>query len=104
MAMTPEGKVKAQIDKLLKAHDVWYFKPVQTGLGVRGTPDYLCLLQGRFFAIEAKADATKKPTEMQKCQMEEIMRRSGYAMVIHAGNLDELRRFLASFTGDSKWR
>lgn len=100
MATTPEGKVKKEIDKLLKAHNVWYFKPVQTGLGVRGTPDYLCLVQGRFFAIEAKADATKKPTEMQKFQMEEIAKRGGDVMVIHAGNLEELRRFLHILSGE----
>ena len=56
--MTPEGKVKARIDRLLKSYgdDLYLFKPVQSGFGTR-TLDYLGCILGGFFAIEAKRPA-----------------------------------------------
>ena len=60
--MTPEGRVKQQVDKYLKDHGIYYFKPVQTGYGAT-TLDYLCCWNGRFVGIECKAngnDLTKR--------------------------------------------
>lgn len=100
MAMTPEGKVKAQIDKLLKAYKVWYFKPVSNGFGSMGIPDYICCMpNGHFLAIEAKADAKSKPTELQQARITQIKENNGTAMVIHAGNLDELHMYLLAYAG-----
>lgn len=100
MAMTPEGKVKAQIDKLLKAYKVWYFKPVNNGMAMSGVLDYICCMpDGHFLGIEAKADAKSKVTELQKLRIDEIREHNGTAMVIHAGNLDELHMFLLAYAG-----
>lgn len=100
MAMTPEGKVKKEIDKILKAFNVWYFKPVSNGMGALGIPDYICCLPGgKFLAIEAKADSKSKPTELQKLRIDQINAQGGEAMIIHAGNLDELRIFLIAHAG-----
>jgi hypothetical protein len=61
--MTPEGKVKAKVKKLLEEFDCWNFWPVQTGYG-RRTVDALCLYKGMFFVIETKAPG-EEPTENQ---------------------------------------
>lgn len=81
--MTPEGKVKAAVKRWLKAKGVWYFMPVQTGMGVSGIPDLLCCWQGTFIAIETKAPGKRgNVTELQKYQMEGIRRAGGVAVVV----------------------
>ena len=55
MATTPEAKVKAKIKAILKEHNVYYAMPIGTGYGNSGVPDFLCCVNGKFVAIEAKA-------------------------------------------------
>ena len=69
--MTPEGKVKRKVSRLLKETEyVYYHMPVQNGMG-RPTLDYVGCHMGRFFAIETKAPG-KKPTARQKLTMQEM--------------------------------
>ena len=95
MALTPEGKVKRQVTKLLKAATkVYYFMPVQTGYG-SPTLDYLGSSRGRAFAIETKAPG-KEPTMRQKAIINE-MKAAGMKVFVIAGNpqeYEELRLWL----------
>lgn len=50
---------------MLKAHKVWYFLPGNNGYGKSGIPDFVCCVGGRFIGIECKADARKRPTDLQ---------------------------------------
>ena len=68
--MTPEGKVKEQVKKLLKQHGAYYHMPVQNGMGAP-TLDFVCCIKGRFFAIETKAPG-KKPTPRQELTMTQM--------------------------------
>ena len=54
--MTPEGRIKKQIKKLLDKYKgpVYYHMPVQNGMG-RPTLDFIGWAAGVAFAIEAKA-------------------------------------------------
>jgi hypothetical protein len=62
--MTPEGRVKSAVKKLLGTYkDVYYFMPVQYGMGA-STVDFLCAYRGLFFAIETKAPGNR-PTPRQ---------------------------------------
>ena len=38
MALTPEGRVKAAVKKWLSARNIWFYMPVQNGMGVTGIP------------------------------------------------------------------
>jgi hypothetical protein len=83
--MTPEGRVKARIDKALKAlrdagHLIYWHKPVQNGMGAP-TLDYIGCSYGRYFAIEAKAPG-EKPTLRQELTMAEIRGAGGQAFVV----------------------
>ena len=97
MVTTPEGKVKAQIKKVLDSFDrhVYTFMPVQTGYGAT-TIDYLCCIDGLFIGIEAKAPG-KKPTSRQDGVMEDIRRAGGSTFVVDDDeSLEVLEQFLHS--------
>jgi hypothetical protein len=79
--MTPEGKIKAKIDKLLKKYSyVYYHKPVMNGMGAP-TLDYVGCANGRYFAIEAKA-AGKTLTDRQRQTMLTIEAAGGDVFLI----------------------
>lgn len=82
--MTPEGKVKAKVKKLLKKHGAYQFWPVQTGFGIK-TLDCLACHRGYFIAIETKAPG-KKPTDLQWVTIEQIQLARGIAMVVDSGS------------------
>lgn len=91
--MTPEGKVKEQVKKLLKAHGAYYHMPMQNGMGAPSL-DFICCHNGRFFAIETKAPG-KKPTPRQEQTMAEIAFAGGYVFVIsNQEGLDILEAYL----------
>ena len=79
---TPEGKVKAQINRALKTLPRCYkFMPVQSGLGAK-TLDYLLCFNGRFVAIEAKAPG-KTYTPLQLVHKAEIEAAGGYVFLVN---------------------
>lgn len=78
--MTPEGKVKAQVVKMLDKLGAYYFFPATGGYGRSGIPDIVGCYEGRFFAIECKA-AGKKPTALQAREMGLISKAGGYVTV-----------------------
>lgn len=78
--MTPEGRVKSRVKALLKKYNVYYFMPVQTGMGSR-TLDFLCCVGGNFFAIETKKEGADL-TPVQKVIKREIEDTGGDVFVI----------------------
>ena len=94
MASTPEGLVKTKIKRILNERNALHFSPYMAGMGVAGVSDIIALYKGRFIAIEAKSDATKKPTELQKKFLFSVEVNGGLPLVIHKGNLDLLTEVL----------
>lgn len=83
MAMTPEGRVKEAVKRVLKKHGVWYFLPVSNGMGSMGIPDFICCYRGSFVAIETKAPGKlKNTTPNQDRVLKEISQNGGYAIVV----------------------
>jgi pantoate kinase len=93
MAQTPEAKVKAKIKAILKAHDVYYAMPIGTGYGNSGVPDFLCCVNGKFLAIEAKA-GKGKTTALQDKHLREIDLAGGRVLVINETNVDDLKHWI----------
>ena len=83
MGMTPEGKIKQKIDKLLKRKGIWFFKPQAGPFGRSGVPDYIVCARGAFIGIEAKANKTRKPTALQTRGMEMIVGTGGKCFVVY---------------------
>jgi hypothetical protein len=93
MALTPEGKVKAAVKKFLADHNIWYFMPMQNGMGVVGVPDLICCWDGMFLAIETKAPGKRKNvTANQERVMTEIQSHGGSAIVVD--DVQQLKEFL----------
>jgi hypothetical protein len=81
MATTPEGRVKARLDKMLRAEGVWFYSPQAGPFGVAGIPDRVAIVYGQFVGIECKADKTKKPTALQVKCMRDIEQAGGKCFV-----------------------
>lgn len=92
--MTPEGKVKAKVKKILNGADAYYFMPVQTGYG-SPTLDFLGFHRGNGFAIETKA-LGKKPTRRQEAIIHDIELSGASVFVIDGadGSYDWLTQWL----------
>lgn len=80
--MTPEGKIKAKVDKLLHQHKVWFYSPQAGPYGRAGIPDRVAIVRGQFVGIEVKADRTKKPTQLQRKCMAQIEAAGGKCFVV----------------------
>ena len=93
MAQTPEAKVKAKIKDILKKHNVYYAMPIGTGFGNAGVPDFLCCVNGKFLAIEAKA-GKGTTTALQNKHLREIEEAGGDAWVVNETNLVHLEDFV----------
>jgi hypothetical protein len=93
MAQTAEVKVKNKIKATLKEHGVYYAMPIGTGYGNAGVPDFLCCINGRFLAIEAKANGGK-PTALQEKNLRDIEAAGGITCVINEDNIKALWGYL----------
>ena len=85
MVVTPEGKIKLKLDKMLKSYnkDLWYFNPQSGIFGKSGIPDKILCVHGKFIGVECKADRTKKPTALQLQCMEKISQAGGVCFVVY---------------------
>lgn len=77
---TPEGKVKDQVKKLLKAHDCYQHWPVQTGYGAACLDCHACHI-GRYFAVETKAPG-KKLTPRQEATKADVEAADGEVFIV----------------------
>jgi hypothetical protein len=92
--VTPEGKVKAKVRKLLDNYGAYYFQPVQMGMGAAGL-DFHCMLAGaRAFFVETKA-LGKQPTLRQQLMIEKLEHMGAKVFVIDDDvTLQELKEWL----------
>jgi hypothetical protein len=91
--VTPEGKVKAMVKRLLEKHDAYWFCPVQNGMGAPGLDFMHIQIAGvPVFAIETKAPG-EKPTVRQERTIKKIRAAGGTVFVID-GDTQELEQWL----------
>lgn len=92
--MTPEGKVKDKVKRLLKERGAYHYMPIQNGMGVVGIPDIIACVPvvitkdmvgstiGAFVAVETKAPGKiKNTTANQKKNLRDIFAAHGVAIV-----------------------
>jgi hypothetical protein len=96
--MTPEGKIKERVKRLLDRYPHYRFMPVQMGMGAR-TLDFLICVNGRFCAIETKKPGAE-PTEQQSKIIRQIREAGGETFVIDGSDIgmDGLEKWLLTHT------
>jgi hypothetical protein len=112
---TPEGAVKDRIKNLLAAFKVlsrtailrlspgdvvhgFYWMPVQGHMAEGGVADFVCCVNGRFIAIEAKRPKGGRQSALQ-AQFEETVNMSNGAYTICDGtpdSMDKLARVIGA--------
>lgn len=91
--MTPEGKVKNAVKRELKSRGIWFYMPMQNGLGVVGIPDFVCCWHGLFLGIETKAPGKRgNTTPNQERVLKEIEDHGGVSIVVD--DVKQLIQFL----------
>lgn len=100
---TPEGKVKAKLDRMLKEEGVPFFSPQAGPYGGSGVHDRILCVSGLFVTVETKADAKKKPTALQ-LRFGDIFAEGGAHVFYVYGDDDiaVLRRFIVAVRSNPK--
>jgi len=81
--MTPEGIIKVACKEILRQHGIWFYMPVQNGMGVVGIPDIIACWKGQFLAIETKAPGKASTvTANQQRNIDAINKHGGWAIVV----------------------
>jgi len=93
--MTPEGKVKAEIKKILKEKGIFYFMPNMSGLGSTGMPDFLLCINGSWVTIEAKRDSKAKITPKQQVRMKQLRQAGALTLLVHADNMGDFQSYIS---------
>jgi hypothetical protein len=78
--VTPEGRIKAKVDAVLKKYGAYYLKPVQNGMGAPAV-DYHGIANGHGFVIETKAPGGA-PTARQLHTLSQVRKAGGSTFVI----------------------
>ena len=91
--MTPEGKVKQSVVKILKSFGAYYFFPATGGYGKSGVVDIVACYRGRFIGIECKA-GKNTPTALQEKNLNEISNAGGVSVVINENNINIVNELL----------
>ena len=91
--MTPEGRVKVKVKKVLEYYrsSIYVHMPVQNGMG-KPSLDFVGCFWGFFFAVETKAPG-KVPTERQEQTIAD-MRAAGAKVFVIDGDVTELATWL----------
>jgi hypothetical protein len=93
MAATPEGAIKREIAKTLKKLGVFYYMPVQNGMGKTGIPDFIVCVNGKLIGIEAKAPGKAGNLSANQLQVQkEIIQAKGIYLVV--STVEEARDLL----------
>lgn len=97
MAQKPEtlfkNRIKPQLESLAST---WFVKVQQVAM--RGTPDFLLCINGRFVAIELKASAKDKASKLQEWTLDQISKAGGIALIACPENWAEVKELLINLS------
>lgn len=94
-----KNRVRDALSKLrLRGRRVWWFMPVQNGMGRHGVPDFIVCLNGRFIGIETKRTEKEQLTLRQSIEREKILAAAGEYYRVDASNVDQFCAWLESLS------
>lgn len=93
MPRKSETKFKEKIKPLLeKLPNTWVEKIQQ--VSIRGTPDFILCVNGKFIALELKKDKYEKADPLQEYKLNKIIDSGGIGIVVCPENWEEIYKFL----------
>ena len=94
MALTPEGKVKAKVKKILQESGAWWYMPMGT--------DFLCCYRGVLVGIETKA-GRNKATALQMLELRNIYEAGGCALIVNETNIEDVAKALEAVDAKERY-
>ncbi len=91
--MASEKNFENRIKKFLKEQGCWHVKFFANAFTRAGIPDILACVNGRFVAIEVKAE-DGRPSPLQLYNIDEIRKCGGVAVIVKPSQFDELKELL----------
>lgn len=90
--MTPEGIIKNRLVLFLRGlkPSPYFFFPATHGYGRSGIPDVVGSWDGRFFAIEVKAEGKGKNTTALQDRELHLIRQSGGVAFVYDGTISDM--------------
>jgi len=93
MAKQPETILKEKVLLALRQLPCTYAVKIQQ-VSIRGIPDILACIRGKFVALELKRDAKQKPEPLQQHELGKIQKADGLAFVVSPENWQEVLAML----------
>lgn len=91
--MAQEKQYETKIKRLLTENGAWFVKYFGCGFTQAGVPDILACLNGRFIAIEVKAEKGK-PSALQIHHIKKIRESGGIALIAYPQDYPELAKLI----------
>src|SRR6516225_4488030 len=91
-----EKDVKAEVKKILNAHEWFWWMPPNNGYGRSGISDFNAIKDHVFMAVETKKKKDM-PTAMQTGFLGSIKAMGGFAFCVNERSIDYLDRFLNAY-------
>ena len=89
----PEKTFENKIKKYLKSKGAWYVKFFANAYTPSGIPDILVCLDGRFIAIEVKAE-NGEPSDLQEYNLKKIARAGGIGILLYPSGFDNFKNYI----------
>ncbi len=99
MPQKPESRFKEIVARDLKTLPYTWFVKVQQ-LSIRGTPDFLCCIRGKFVALELKSTPKSAISPLQDWTLKEIANNYGLALIAYPGNWNNTFMLLEEIAND----
>lgn len=93
--MAAEKDFENRIKRYLSSKGIWYVKYFANGFTKKGIPDLLCCVNGRFVAVEVKAENGRATPLQLKC-IERIKESGGVALVLYPSDFEEFKELIES--------
>ena len=91
--MAEEKQFENKLKKYLKSKGIWHVKYFANSFTPVGIPDVLAVVNGKFVAIELKAEKGKT-SPLQDYNIKEIQRCGGIAIVLRPSGFDEFKKLI----------
>ena len=96
-----EKTFENKIEKFLDSQGCWYVKYLANRKTKVGIPDILACVNGRFVAIEVKAQ-NGKPSELQLYHIKKIREAGGIAFILYPSGWDQFKTLVRNDFSDKE--